>query len=166
MSEVGAGAIRRLGLGLALIVAVLDQASKWVIVDRVMDPPRFIEVTPFFNLVLVWNRGVSFGMLNSGSPYLAWGLSAVAILIVLGLLFWLYRVRHRLVAVAIGLIMGGAVGNVIDRIFREQRAVADFLDFHALGYHFPAFNLADSAITVGVMVLLYDALFHGPESRT
>jgi signal peptidase II len=166
VSELAAGAIRRLGLGLALAVAVLDQASKWVIVDRVMDPPRFIEVTPFFNLVMVWNRGVSFGMFNSGSPYVAWGLSAVALSIVLGLLVWLYRVRNRLVAVAIGLIVGGAVGNVIDRIVRDQRAVADFLDFHAYGYHWPAFNLADSAITLGVVVLLYDALFNGPESRT
>ncbi len=155
----------RLGLGLALAVAVLDQASKWVIVARVMDPPRFIEVTPFFNLVLVWNRGVSFGMLNSDSRYVAWGLSAVALVIVLALILWLYRVGNRLGAVAIGLIIGGAVGNVIDRIFREQRAVADFLDFHALGYHFPAFNLADSAITLGVLALLCDALFNSPESR-
>ena len=155
----------RLGLGLALAVAVLDQASKWIIVARVMDPPRFIEVTPFFNLVLVWNRGVSFGMFNSGSRYIAWGLSAIALVIVLALILWLYRVRHRLVAVAIGLIIGGAVGNVIDRIFRDQKAVADFLDFHALGYHFPAFNLADSAITLGVLALLYDALFNSPESR-
>lgn len=158
------GPLQRFGLALAFAVIVLDQASKWLIVARVMDPPRRIEVTPFFNLVLAWNPGVSFGMFNSGSPLAVWGLAAVALLIVVVLLVWLTRVGHRLGAAAIGLIVGGAVGNVIDRL--RFGAVADFLDFHVSGYHWPAFNVADSAITIGVLFLLYDALFQGRESRT
>ena len=121
-------------------------------------------MTPFFNLVLAWNPGVSFGMFNSGSPLAVWGLAAVALLIVVALLVWLTRVGHWLGAAAIGLIVGGAVGNVIDRL--RFGAVADFLDFHVSGYHWPAFNVADSAITIGVLFLLYDALFQGRESRT
>ena len=84
-------------------------------------------------------------------------LIALALVISVALLIWLWRVENRLVAVAIGMVLGGALGNVIDR-FRFQ-AVVDFLDFHAFGYHWPAFNVADSAISIGVGLLLYDALF-------
>ena len=125
-----------------------------------MGPPKIISVTGFFNFVLVWNRGVSFGMFGSHSH---WGpilLTGLALVISVVLLVWLRRVETRLVATAIGLVLGGALGNVIDRLRFE--AVVDFLDFHVLGYHWPAFNVADSAISVGVGLLLYDALF---ESR-
>lgn len=162
-SGFGRAARLRLGLGLALAVVILDQASKWAVLARLMDPPRAIEVLPIFNLVLVWNTGVSFGLFDSDDPRGAWILSAVALVIVAVLVVWLLRVPHRLGAAAIGLIVGGAVGNVVDRL--RLGAVADFLDFHVGLYHWPAFNLADSAITVGVLILLYDALFARPESR-
>jgi signal peptidase II len=150
----------RLGLLIALPVVVLDQISKWWILTEVMDPPKTIAVTGFFNLVLVWNRGISFGLFDSDS---AWGpilLTALALAIAAGLVVWLRRAESRLAAAAIGLVLGGAIGNVIDRV--RFGAVVDFLDFHAAGYHWPAFNVADSAISVGVGLLLYDGLF---ESR-
>ncbi len=147
----------RLGLLVALPVILLDQLTKWWILTDLLYPPKTLTVTGFFNLVLVWNRGVSFGMFDSHSR---WGpilLIALALVISVALLIWLWRVENRLVAVAIGMVLGGALGNVIDR-FRFQ-AVVDFLDFHAFGYHWPAFNVADSAISIGVGLLLYDALF-------
>jgi signal peptidase II len=150
----------RLGLLVALPVVVLDQLTKWWILAEVMDPPKTIAVTGFFNLVLVWNRGISFGLFDSDS---AWGpilLTALALAIAAGLVVWLRRAESRLAAAAIGLVLGGAIGNVIDRV--RFGAVVDFLDFHAAGYHWPAFNVADSAISVGVGLLLYDGLF---ESR-
>ncbi len=150
----------RLGLLVALPVILLDQLSKWWLLAEIMNPPKTLTLTGFFNLVLVWNRGVSFGMFGSHSY---WGpilLTALALAISVALLLWLRRVESRLVATAIGMVLGGALGNVIDR-FRFE-AVVDFLDFHAFGYHWPAFNVADSAISVGVGLLLYDALF---ESR-
>jgi len=153
--------MRRLGLSLAVLVLLLDQLSKWWIRAVVMDPPREVEVTPFFNLVMAWNRGISFSLFRSdwaGGPY-AWAALAVAVAIALG--WWLGRVEHRLMAGGIGLVIGGALGNAIDRV--RLGAVADFLDFHWQGYHWPAFNLADSAITVGVVLLVVPGLFAAPE---
>lgn len=152
----------RIGLILAAVLVVLDQLSKWWILEIVMQPPRVVEVTPFFNLVLAWNRGVSFGMFSSESAYGPWLLAGLAAVIVLGLTFWLARADSRLQAVAMGMIIGGAIGNVIDRL--RFGAVVDFLDFYAAGFHFWAFNVADSAISVGVALLLLDALFMGRRS--
>jgi len=147
----------RKGLGLAAAVMVLDQIGKWWILDIVMQPPRVIPLTPFFNLVLGWNRGISFGFLDSGGWLSEWFLPLAAVGISAALTVWLYRVDHLRAAIAIGLIIGGAMGNLVDRV--RFGAVADFLDFHAWGYHWPAFNLADSAITVGAVVLILDSLF-------
>lgn len=147
----------RLGLLVAVPVILLDQLVKWWVLADLMEPPRVIVVTGFFNLVLVWNRGVSFGMFNAES---VWGptiLAGLALVICACLVIWLRRVESRFLAVAIGLVLGGAIGNVIDRA--RFGAVVDFLDFHAFGQHWPAFNVADSAITVGVALLLYDSLF-------
>ncbi|MDJ0948035.1 MAG: signal peptidase II [Alphaproteobacteria bacterium] len=152
----------RLGLPIAAVLLVIDQLSKWVIVSQVMQPPRVIEVTGFFNIVMAWNTGVSFGMFASDSPYGRWALVALALAISAGMAVWLLRAETRLQAAALGLVIGGALGNVIDRL--RFGAVADFLDFHAGGYHWPAFNAADSAIAVGVALLLYDALFVGRRS--
>lgn len=157
----------RKGLGLALIIIGLDQASKIWIVEQVMQPPRIIEVTPFFNLVMGWNYGVSFGMFNQNSPWNAWVLSAIALAIVIVLLLWLRKADKGLVVLALGMIIGGALGNVIDRV--RFGAVADFLDFHVAGYHWPAFNVADSGITVGAALLVLDALFaksEKPKTKT
>lgn len=155
------------GLILALVLIVADQISKWWVVEKVMRPdgvtetpffsPVFIEVTSFFNLVMTWNRGVSFGIFNNGGPWNAIALSALSIVIVAGLLVWLKRADNGLIALALGSIIGGALGNVIDRT--RWGAVADFLDVHAFGWHWPAFNLADSAITIGAILLVLDSLF-------
>jgi signal peptidase II len=145
-----------LGLGIAVLVFALDQLTKWWIVTDVMDPLRILEITPFLNIVLVRNRGASFGMLNDGGEWGPWLLTALAVVIAVGLLVWLWRARSSWVAVALGMIIGGAAGNVIDRL--RFGAVTDFLDAHWGELHWPAFNLADSAITVGVVILLADSL--------
>ncbi len=154
---------RLIGLGAGMVAAaiMLDQASKnWLLAGPMRDP-QVIEITPFFNIVSAWNKGVSFSLFRTSAETGPWILSAVALAISLGLAVWLTRVKHRLVAIGIGLVIGGALGNVIDRL--RFGAVFDFLDFYVGSYHWPAFNLADSSIFVGVVLLLWDGLFHGPE---
>ncbi|MBK8176781.1 MAG: signal peptidase II [Rhodospirillales bacterium] len=143
-------------LAIAILIIALDQASKAWIVLAVMTPPRVIEVTSFFNLVLTWNRGVSFGMFNHGDPLPSWVLPLIALAIVAFLLGWLFRADRLPLAYGLGAIVGGAIGNLIDRL--RVGAVVDFLDMHVAGYHWPAFNIADSAITLGVVVLIVDSL--------
>jgi len=152
-----------LGLAVAGIVIVLDQVSKWWMVFEVMNPPRVIPVMPSFNLVMGWNRGVSFGLFDSDSPLNQWLLIALAMIVVAVLLVWLKRAEDRRIGFAIGLIVGGAIGNVIDRL--HFGAVADFLDFYIAGFHWPAFNVADAGITVGAVILVIDSLFAGSENN-
>lgn len=148
---------RKTGWALAALALVLDQASKTWILESVMQPPQVIEVTPFFNLVLAWNRGVSFGMFNNQSDYGPYLLTGLAVVIIIALAVWLWRATTRLSVLALGMIIGGAIGNVIDRI--QYGAVVDFLDVHAFGYHWPAFNVADSAVCVGAAILILESLF-------
>lgn len=143
---------------LALSVLLLDQASKWLVLQT-LDPYRPVTVTPFFNLVLVWNKGVSFGMLAGAGHASPWLLSALAAAIGALLVVWLIREPRPLTRLALWLVLAGAVGNLIDRV--RFGAVVDFLDFHALGYHWPAFNVADSAIVLGAGAILADSLFVG-----
>ncbi len=149
----------RLGLCGAAVVVALDQLSKWILLTEVMAPPRIIEVTGFFNLVLVGNRGVSFGLLSSDTPWVQPALAAFAAVVAVFLGFWLHRADNRILALSLGLVIGGALGNAIDRLWHG--VVVDFLDFHVAGYHWPAFNIADSAITVGVILILVEGLFAG-----
>jgi signal peptidase II len=146
------------GLVAAALVAVLDQLGKaWILgvfADDLVGRPR--EVTPFFNLVLTWNRGMSFGLFNNAAAVNTVVFTALAVVIVTGLIVWLRRVEQSLLAVAIGMVIGGALGNVVDRLWRG--AVVDFLDFHLAGWHFYVFNLADAAISVGVGLMLLDSL--------
>jgi len=146
------------GLGTAAVVVVLDQLSKAAILgffgERVFGGRE--TVTSFFNLTLTYNRGISFGLFNGGAGLNALIFSLAAAAIVAALVYWLSRVSSPFLAIAIGLIIGGAVGNVIDRL--RLGAVVDFLDFHYGALHWPAFNLADSAICVGVVALLLDGL--------
>jgi signal peptidase II len=148
----------KLGLTVAALALALDQASKFYFHDLLVGGgPRAIEVLPFFNLVTVWNYGISFGLFNTGSAGGSVVFVGLALAIVVALLVWLRSVTAPLIAVALGLVIGGAIGNVIDRL--RFGAVFDFLDFHVAGWHWPAFNVADSAICVGVFLLCIDALF-------
>jgi len=152
-----------LALALAAVVILLDQLSKWWITAVVMQPPRVIPLLPFLNLALARNRGVSFGMLRLEGPWGPWLLSVFALAIVVWLFLWQRRARDPWIAASVGLIAGGALGNVADRLLRH--AVVDFIDVYAGRYHWPAFNLADSAITVGVALLLLESLFRKGGSR-
>lgn len=156
------GPLPRLGLAVAAAVLAVDQLSKLWVVDGLMSPPRVVEVAPFLNLVMVWNRGASFGLLGDAAAWVQYALGALALAVCCGLAAWLLRARTRTVAVALGLVIGGAAGNLVDRALRG--AVADFVDLHALGHHWPAFNAADAAITCGVALLVLDALILAPRA--
>jgi signal peptidase II len=160
------GAVAR-GLLIAAIVLVADQITKWWILGLMLPRPpveRFIPVLPFFDLVLVWNRGVSFGLFNNDSGLNAIVFSLLAAAIVVGLLIWLRKATQKLIVAGIGLVIGGAVGNVIDRLI--HRAVVDVLDFHVGGWHWPAFNVADAAICIGVAALVLDGLLPSRDRRS
>ncbi len=141
----------RFGMAIAAIALLLIQLTQQMLFATIAGAKTPLVVTPFFNLVLVWNPGISFGMLQE-VPQGQWILSILAIIIVLMLTRWLYKTEDRLTATALGLIIGGAIGNAIDRL--RFSAVFDYLDFHAFGYHWPAFNLSDSFIFIGVLLLL------------
>jgi signal peptidase II len=146
---------------IGLVVVALDQLSKWQVVRslsaQVAEVVQGVEVTGFFNLVLVCNTGISFGLLPGDSAVKAWLLSAFALAVVVGLLIWVRSKDSQLLMAGCGLVVGGALGNVVDRV--RIGCVIDFIDLHAAGWHWPAFNLADSAITVGVALLLVHGLF-------
>jgi signal peptidase II len=155
----------RRGLVTAFVVIILDQLSKAAVL-RFFAGRAFGDreiVTSFFNLVLTFNRGISFGLFNGGARLNALLFSLAAAAIAGVLVYWLTRVTSPFLAVAIGLIIGGAVGNVIDRL--RLGAVVDFLDFHAGTLHWPAFNLADSAICIGVAAMLLDGLLMRREAH-
>ena len=152
-----------LGLALAAVVATLDLYSKKIVFGFLdglnSEHPEFL-VTGFFSLVKVWNKGVSFGMFNhlNDGKYI---ILAVNLSILSALLIWLYRNQITYLSIAIGFIIGGAIGNILDRI--DNNAVADFLDFYIGKYHWPAFNLADSAVFLGVVLLLLESHFVKPK---
>jgi signal peptidase II len=118
---------------------------------------------PFFNLVLVWNPGVSFGMFGGDEALEPWILVGLALVIAAGLLVWLSRERDRASALAIGLVLGGAIGNVIDRL--RLGHVIDFVHAHWNEASFPAFNVADAAISIGAVCVILDALFESRRAR-
>ncbi|MFT5539048.1 MAG: signal peptidase II [Alphaproteobacteria bacterium] len=153
--------VQRWALVLAGLVLVADQLTKWWIVTQVMAPPQVIAVTDFFNIVMVWNQGVTFGLLGTGGEVMRWVLVVVTFGVTSFLLAWLTRTDRAWPAVALGAIIGGAFGNLIDRLVYGK--VADFLDFYAFGWHWPAFNLADMAIVCGVAVIIVDAFIVRPE---
>lgn len=139
-----------LGLGTALFVAVVDQVTKATAINALAT--RDVEVTSFLNFTLGFNPGVTFGFLAAQS---IWGVAALVTLtaIILALLMiWLVRSRDGIEQPALGCIIGGALGNVLDRI--RQGAVTDFIDLHYAGWHWPAFNIADIGIVTGTVVLL------------
>ena len=152
----------RRGLILAAAILVADQLSKhymlFVLHLPIVGHIPLVELGPFgFDLTMVWNRGVTFGMLAGDSAWTQFALGAVALVISAFLVRWMARAENRMTAYALGAVVGGAVGNVIDRL--RFGAVADFFDAHAFGWHWYVFNVADAAIVVGVLVLVADALF-------
>ncbi len=161
------GTHARLGWLLALVTLVADQLSKNLLLYgldfKTKLPGEAIVLTPFLNLVMAWNPGVSFGLLPAES---AWGsilLFSFSLVVVGGLCFWLFRARTRLLAIGLGMVIGGAIGNAIDRGL--YGAVADFFDFHAWGYHWYVFNVADVGIVCGVGVLILDSFLEPGMAR-
>ena len=154
---------RLTGFLLIILAIMSDQITKqWAISDGLQS--RFIEeVTSFFNLILVWNRGISFGMFSNHPEWMPIILTVVALAITAFLLHWLWKAETKLAAIALGLVIGGALGNVIDRL--RFGAVVDFLDFHLHGYHWPAFNLADSFIFIGVVLLLIETIMQERKAK-
>jgi signal peptidase II len=144
-------------LAAAIAALFLDQASKFLILVAFADEARVTEITSFFNLVLALNRGISFGLFNQESEAGPVVFLGVSLAIACGLLVWLRRIDRLWIAAAVGLIVGGALGNALDRF--RYGGVVDFLDFHAFGYHWYTFNLADSAIVIGVAFLLLEGMF-------
>ena len=143
------------GLAIAGLVIVVDQVSK-IIVLSAFGPFQGVSVTPFLNLVVVLNTGISFGLFASESELARYLLVALALIVSIILMRWLASSTNRFVCAALGMIIGGAFGNVIDRLV--HKAVVDFLDFHLYGWHWPAFNVADSAITIGVALFVLASL--------
>ncbi len=150
---------RLYGLAAAAAAIILDQISKAAVLAHIHEP---VQILPVFNLVLVWNKGISFGIFNDGAagPLI---LTALSLVITAFLLIWLWRAAKAPLAIALGLVIGGALGNVLDRLGRG--AVVDFLDFHAGQWHWPAFNVADSCIVMGVAFLVLDGLFFEPKEK-
>src|SRR6184192_4215221 len=158
----------RAGIISALVTVILDQASKlWLL--NVLDLARrgVVKVTPFFDLVLAWNIGISFGWLQSDGQAAQIALMAVKVIAVIALAIWMARSHTFLATVALGLIIGGAIGNGIDRL--AYGAVVDFALFHVeIGgttYNWYVFNLADVAIVAGVAALLYDSFLGYPPQK-
>lgn len=147
-----------LGLSVALVIVILDQATKYYIMNSVLNEYGIISYTSFFNLVRAWNTGVSFSMFNNWGNWGVIGLSVIALSIVGFLIYWLYTEKIKLIQVSLGFIIGGAIGNVIDRI--RLGAVFDFLDFHIGGRHWPAFNVADSFICIGATLIVIHGILN------
>ncbi len=155
MPEKGSG-LRWLWLS-ALVIA-LDQATKiWV--SARFELFERMELTPFLNLVLVYNPGAAFSFLSDASGWQRWFFTVLALVVSVVILVWLNRLRagERVPAIGLSLVLGGALGNVWDRL--QHGHVIDFIDVYYRDWHWPAFNVADSAITVGVVFLIWDALF-------
>lgn len=147
-----------LWLTLSLAIILADQLTKYLIEANFL-VFETVRVTSFFNLTLVYNQGAAFSFLADQGGWQRWFFAILAVAVTAVLMIWLVRLKHheRLVATSLSLIIGGAVGNLIDRV--RFGHVVDFLDFYYKTWHWPAFNVADSAITIGVALMIIDALF-------
>ena len=147
----------RLGYLAAIVTFVADQVSKLgllFVYDLPMREP--VALGPFVNLIVVWNRGISYGLLQQGTDLGRWALVVLLVVATIGLLLWVTRAERRFLALSLGLLAGGAAGNAVDRA--AYGAVFDFVQLHAAGYSWYVFNIADLAIVAGVVGLLYDSL--------
>ena len=158
---------QRAGWTAAAAALAADQLAKNLLLYglhfRSLGPTARIDVLPFFNLVMVWNRGVSYGLLPAAGFLGTLVLTVISLVAVVVLSWWLMKAERLVLGLALGLVIGGALGNVIDRVL--YGAVADFFHFYAFGHDWYVFNVADAAITVGVVVLLLDA-FIRPEAKS
>jgi len=151
-------------LWISLLVVALDQVTKSIAVDNlILFQP--VPVFPGFNLTLMHNKGAAFSFLSDQSGWQRWFFTVIAIVVSVAIVIWMKRLPadHRLTAVSLALILGGAVGNVWDRILLGY--VIDFIDVYYADYHWPAFNIADSAISVGACLLIIDSLRHGKHAQ-
>jgi signal peptidase II len=153
------GPLTRLGLVVAVLSAAIDQASKlWLLYVFELPARAPVRLTPFLDLVMTWNKGISYGLFQQEGPLGQWVLLAIKVAAVALLMVWLARAGAWLTAVSLGLIIGGAVGNAIDRLVHD--GVADFILFHittaTIHFNWYVFNLADAAIVAGVAGLLYE----------
>ena len=154
------GPLSPLGLGIAALTLLADQAHKvWMLYVYNIGAKGTVRLAPFFDLVLIWNQGVSYGLLQQRSELGRWALILFAFASTIALTVWLARITSPLAAACIGLIISGAIGNAIDRIL--YGAVADFFSLHAFGFEWYVFNIADTAIVAGVVGLLYESVFGG-----
>ena len=149
-------------LALAALIVVADQVTKYAVVQY-FAVNNTVAVTSFFNLLLVYNPGAAFSFLSDAAGWQRWFFVSIALIASAWIVYLLREYpNQRLFALALSLVLAGAVGNVIDRILFG--AVVDFLDFHAYGWHWPAFNVPDSAISCGALLLIWDALRQGKKS--
>jgi signal peptidase II len=156
------GPMTKLGLLLAALTFAFDQISKfWILRIVNLDERGPISITPFMDIVMAWNKGISYGLLET---HLQEALIVLSLVISAVLVAWLARVRHPLPAAAIGVIIGGAIGNALDRILHG--AVADFVLLHWGNWNWYVFNVADMAIVAGVALLLYGSLFSGSDGKS
>lgn len=162
--------VPRVGLLCAIVALLVDQLSKYLLVEHVFRPdgvtetpfysPVVIDILPVFDLSLSWNRGISFSLFSSGETATVIVLLIVTSVITAVMIGWMWRAPRVWLQAGLGLIVGGALGNIIDRA--SIGAVADFLHVFWGNWHFPTFNIADSCITVGAIIVLLDALFERP----
>ncbi|MDR1694503.1 MAG: signal peptidase II [Lactobacillaceae bacterium] len=145
-----------LGLSIAAIILILDQMSKYVVYDIMLAETNSIAVVPFFNIIKAWNTGVSFSMFDSHGVWGVLLLSLLSLAIVAFLIHWLYKEKSKFIQTALGFIIGGAIGNVIDRV--RLGAVFDFLDVYVGVHHWPTFNVADSFICIGAFMIIFHSL--------
>ncbi len=170
---------RLIWITIALAIIVVDQYTKWLVVEQIMFPSLYetagasffdwylkpaiqlpfvhLPITANFNLVMAWNTGVSFSLFSDMGIYTVYALICLSLVITVFFSYWLYRATSHLQGICFALVIGGAVGNVIDRI--RFHAVIDFLDFHIYNYHWPAFNVADISIVCGISMLIIISLF-------
>ncbi len=143
---------------LSLIIILFDQLTKYIAVD-IIPLYESIEVFPFFNWTLMYNEGAAFSFLSDQGGWQRWFLIILSSIVTAVLIIWLFRLLHdeRSIAISLSLIIGGAIGNLIDRILLGH--VVDFIHLHYQSYYWPAFNVADSAITIGVTIMIVDSLF-------
>jgi len=144
-------------LWLSALVVLLDQATKWL-AEGMLDPYRPVPLMPLLNFTLMYNEGAAFSFLSNAGGWQRWLFAGFSLVMSVVLVVWLLRLgsRERLMAAALSLVTGGAVGNLIDRIHTGR--VVDFIDVYVGNWHWPAFNVADSAITLGVVLLLLSSL--------